>query len=62
MGMRRSVRRKTREHQELEHSRDHAPRPAVRERGGALRKSAAGETAHAVARQGVLKPRDPDTL
>ena len=47
---------------ELEQARDHADRPYVRERAAALLKVADGQTPHAVARQGVLKPRDPDTL
>src|SRR5262245_22833136 len=47
---------------ELEQARDHDPRPFVRERCAALLKIADGATAHAVARQGLLKPHDPDTL
>jgi hypothetical protein len=47
---------------ELEQARDHDERPYVRERAAALLKVADGQTPHAVARQGVLKPRDPDTL
>ena len=62
MASRRTLRLKTREQRELEHYRNHDARPYVRERCSALLKIAAGETAHAVARQGVLKPRDPDTL
>ena len=62
MAIRRTLRLKTREQRELEHYRDHDARPYVRERCSALLKIAAGKTAHAVARQGVLKPRDPDTL
>jgi hypothetical protein len=46
----------------LERHRDHDPRPYVRERCGAVLKIAAGEAAHAVARTGLLKPRDPDTI
>ena len=61
MAIRRTLRLKTREQGELEHSRDHNARPYVRERCSALLKVAAGEAPHAVARQGVLKPRDPDT-
>ncbi len=48
--------------QELLHHRDHDPRPSVRERCAALLKIAAGQSPHAVARQGLLKPRDPDTV
>src|ERR1051325_9656003 len=62
MAMRRTLRVKTREQRELEDYRDHDTRPYVRERCGALLKIAQGETPHAVARQGLLKPRDPDTL
>lgn len=62
MAVRRTLRLKTREQRELEHYRDHDTRPYVRERCGALLKIAAGATPHAVARQGLLQPRDPDTL
>ena len=62
MVIRRTLRLKTREQRELEHYRDHDARPYVRERCSALLKIAAGEVPHAVARQGILKPRDPDTL
>jgi hypothetical protein len=48
--------------QELVHHRDHDPRPDVRERCAALLKIALGQTPHYVARQGLLKPRDPDTV
>jgi hypothetical protein len=47
---------------ELEAARDHDERPYVRERAAALLKIADGETAHAVARLGLVKPRDPDTV
>jgi len=60
--IRRTLRLKTREQRELEHYRDHDARPYVRERCSAVLKVAAGEAPHAIARQGVLKPRDPDTL
>ena len=49
------------QHQLLDH-RDHDPRPYVRERCAALLKVAAGQSPHAVARSGLLKSRDPDTL
>jgi hypothetical protein len=62
MATQRTVRLKTREQRELEYSRDHDARPYVRERSGAVVKVAAGQVPHAVARQGLLKPRDPDTL
>jgi len=43
----------------LEREIDHFLSVAI---SGALLKIAGGVTAHAVARQGLLKPRDPDTL
>lgn len=48
--------------EELTQHRDHDPRPWVRERCAALLKIADGMTPHAVARHGLLKPRDPDTV
>ena len=48
--------------QELADYRDHDPRPYVRERCAALLKIADGQSPHAVARQGLLKPRDPDAV
>ena len=62
MAIRRTLRLKPREQRELEYYRDQDARPYMRERCSALLKIAAGESPHAVARQGVLKPRDPDTL
>jgi len=62
MATQRTIRLKTREQRELEYYRDHDARPYVRERCGAVLKVAGGQTPHAVARQGLLKPRDPDTL
>ena len=47
---------------ELRALRDHDPRAYLRERAAALLKIAAGESPHAVARAGLLKPRDPDTV
>jgi hypothetical protein len=46
----------------LAYHRDHDPRPFARERCAALLKVADGLPAHAVARHGLLRPRDPDTL
>jgi hypothetical protein len=46
----------------LLHHRDHAPRPYVRERCAALLKIADGHAPHAVARAGLLRVRDPDTV
>lgn len=48
-------------HQLLQH-RDRDPRPYVRERCAALLKIADGASAYAVARSGLPRPRDPDTL
>ena len=62
MAVRRTLRLKTREQRELEYYRDHDARPYVRERCSAVLKIAQGEPPHAVARQGSLTPRDPDTL
>ena len=62
MAARRTLELKTKQRQELERYRDHDARPYLRERCGALLKIAGGQTPHAVARQGLLKPRDPDTL
>ena len=45
----------------LEH-RDHHPSPQVRERCAGLLKIAAGASPHSVAKQGLLKERDPDTV
>jgi len=42
--------------------RDHDSRPYVRERAAALLKVADGISPHAVARKGLLRPRDPDTI
>lgn len=46
----------------LEQMRDHHPKPYLRERAAALLKIADGQTAAEVARRGLLRPRDPDTL
>jgi transposase len=42
--------------------RDHDPRPYVRERSAAMLKIVEGDSPHEVARHGLLKPRDPDTV
>ncbi len=47
---------------QLASRRDHDPRPYLRERCAALLKVADGGSAYAVARHGLLKPRDPDTI
>src|SRR5579859_6784794 len=51
-----------REREALIAHRDHDGNPQIRERCPALLKIAAGQSAYAVARQGLLKPRDPDTV
>lgn len=62
MPIRRTLTLTEAQRQELTDHRDHDPRPYVRERCAALLKIAAGAAPHAVARQGLLKARDPDTL
>ena len=47
---------------ELMEQRDHHPSPQARERCAALLKIAAGASPHSVAKQGLLKTRDPDTV
>src|SRR5262245_2586617 len=46
----------------LVHLRDHAPQPYLRERASALLKIAAGMPPAVVARTGLLRPREPDTV
>ena len=46
----------------LEEGMRHHPRAAVRERCAALLKIAQGASPHAVAREGLLFARDPDTV
>jgi hypothetical protein len=50
------------ERAELIHLRDHAPQPYLRERAAALIKVDDGQPAARVARQGLLRPRKPDTV
>ena len=50
------------ERAELVAVRDTAPVPYLRERAAALLKVADGATAARVARSGLLRPRQPDTL
>ena len=49
-------------HKRLMWHRDHDPKPYVRERCAAILKIAEGHVPYAVARSGLLKPRDPDTI
>lgn len=62
MARRRTLTLTEEQRQELCQHRDHDPRPAVREQCAALLKVAGGQSPHRVARQGLLKPRDPDTV
>jgi len=48
--------------EELVALRDAAAKPYLRERAAALLKIADGQAAAAVARTGLLRPRQPDTL
>lgn len=47
---------------ELERIRDRDPKAYMREKAAALLKIAGGMSPHAVARHGLLKPRDPDSV
>lgn len=47
---------------ELEQVRDHDPLPYMREKAAALLKIAAGQNGLQVARHGLLKTRDSDTI
>ena len=47
---------------ELEQIRDNHEKSYLRERAAALLKISEGQTPHDVARQGLLKKRDPDTV
>ena len=48
--------------QELKRYRDNDPHIYMRERCAAMLKIADGKSPHWVARNGLLKPRDPDTV
>jgi hypothetical protein len=48
--------------QALAEARDHDSRPYVRERCAAVLQVADGQAPYAVARHGLLRPRDPDTV
>ena len=50
------------EERELRALRDRAAKPYLRERAGAILKVAAGRSAAAVARDGLLRRRYPDTV
>lgn len=59
---RRTVKLSVQQRQELIEHRNHDPRPDVRERCAAVLKVADGRSPHAVALEGLLRPRDPDTV
>lgn len=50
------------EQDQLAETRDHDRRPWARERCAAILKIADGQSPHWVARNGLLKERDPDTV
>jgi hypothetical protein len=50
------------QHEALCRCRDTSPKPYQRERAAALLKIAAGASATAVARRGLLRPRRPETV
>jgi hypothetical protein len=62
MAWRRTVELSGGQQHELEAHRDHDPRPYVRERCAAVLKIAEGHAAYWVARHGLLRVRDPDTV
>lgn len=47
---------------ELKTVRDEHEKPYMREKASALLKISTGQSPHAVALHGLLKPRDPDTI
>lgn len=50
------------ERRELLEMRDHSPKPHLRERASALLQIADGASGREVARKGLLRPRNPDTV
>lgn len=62
MARRRMLKLSDEEQQALSELRDRTKEEAVRERCAALLKIANGVSAHQVAQQGLLRPRDPDTV
>jgi len=62
MAQRRKLNLNAEQEKELKELRDQTKQEYVRERCAALLKIAGGQTAHQVALQGLLKPRDPDTV
>ena len=62
MAHQRELKLRTKAREELEQLRNETKYEYIRERCAALLKIAGGRSAHWVARQGLLKKRDPDTL
>jgi hypothetical protein len=62
MAKRRTLELTPEQHDYLVAMRDHDKRPYLRERAAALLKIGSGMSAHHVARHGLLKPRDPDSV
>jgi hypothetical protein len=62
MARRRTLSLSPEQQHELTTLRNHTKDEYVRERCAALLKIASGRSPHWVARHGLLKPRDPDTL
>jgi hypothetical protein len=60
--MRRTVTLSAVDRADLEALRDHGPKPYLRERAAAILKVADGGVAAQVARTGLLRPHDPDTI
>lgn len=58
----RTLKLTTEQKTELEQIRDTHEKSYLRERAAALLKISEGQSPHAVARQGLLKQRDPDTV
>jgi len=62
MARRRTLKLSKEQQQALSALRDRTKEEDVRERCAALLKIANGVSAHQVAQQGLLRPRDPDTV
>lgn len=62
MATRRTLELSDEQRAELQRARDRHPKAHMREKAAALLKVADGQSPHAVAKQGLLKGRDPDTV
>lgn len=60
--MRRTIALAAEERQDLEYLRDHEAKAYLRERAAAIIKVADGAVAAQVARTGLLRPHEPDTI